>query len=105
MVALSKAVKEGYKGRTLQGNANTTINGDLNASKKKIRTALLIIRAATFWNSLLLGVEEISNTINFKDGSYRTERTGCGCLHQRELSTAIQEACLLHYKVFVSMMM
>lgn len=54
MVALSKAVKEGYKGRKLQSNANTTINGHVNASKKKNRKELFTIRAANFSNSLPL---------------------------------------------------
>lgn len=94
--------KECYKGRMLQGNANTTINGGMNASKKKIRTELLTIRAATFWNSLLLGVVEISNTITLKmDHTDVTEGTGCGCLHQlgtkhnksRSLSHATKFLC------------
>lgn len=90
MVALSKAVKEGYKGRKPQSNANTTINGHINASKKKTRTELSTIRAADFSNSLTL--VEISNTITPKpDCTDVTEGTESGCLHQLGLSMAIQE--------------
>lgn len=81
MVALSKAVKEGYKGRKPQSNANTTINGHINASNKKTRTEFFTIRAANFSNSLTL--VEITNTTTPKtDCTDVTEGTGCGCLHQ-----------------------
>lgn len=61
----------------------TQLMGAINASKKKIGMELLTIRAATFWNSLPLGVvAQISNTITLKmDHTDVTEGTGCGCLH------------------------
>jgi len=58
----------------LQDNANTTINVGMNASKKKIRTKVLTVRAATFWNSLSLGVvTQISNTIALRIKKTRFE--------------------------------
>lgn len=81
MVALSKAVKEGYKGRKPQSNANTTINEHINASKKKTRTQFFTIRAANFSNNLTF--VEISNTPTPKtDCTDVVEGTGCGCLQQ-----------------------
>lgn len=55
MVSL-KAVKEGYKGRMLQSNANTTINGGHECKQEEMRMELLTIRDDTLWNSLPLGV-------------------------------------------------
>lgn len=106
MVALSKVVKEVYRGRMILGNANTTINGGMKINKKKIRMELLAIRAATFWNGLPLGpATEISNTITLKmDHTDVAEGKGCGCLHQ--LGTKHNGSrSLLHYKVFVTMTM
>lgn len=100
MVALSKAAKEGYKGRKPQSNANTTINGHVNASRKKNRTELFTIRAANFLNSLPL--VEISNTTTPKmDCTDVTKGMGCGCLHQlgakhgnsRSLSLTLRSFC------------
>lgn len=93
MVALSKAVKEVYNGRMLQGNANTTINVGMNASKKKIRTEHLTIRAATVEQPSIKSSRDKQHCY-FEDGSYRCYKKGQDVVACTiwELSTAIQKS-------------
>lgn len=88
----------------LKANANTTIRGGMNASNGEIRTELLTMRAATFWNSPLLAIQT-SNTITLKmDHADVTEGTGCGCLHQQGTQHGDSRRLLQDYAI-VSVMM